>query len=112
MIGRAVNPVNRQRGWEYLRQMRFRLRVPRPKDTHSRGEEQAEWKKNLATQVEQLRRLQPDYDVDIWAMDEHRIGLKPVIRRIWVDELTVPTANVNWRFQWLWLYGFVHPESG
>jgi transposase len=45
-------------------------------------------------------------------MDEHRVGLKPVIRRIWVDELAVPIANVNWRFQWLWLYGFVHPKSG
>lgn len=38
--------------------------------------------------------------------------MKPVIRRIWVDEWTVPTANVNWRFKWLWLYGFVHPHSG
>ncbi len=45
-------------------------------------------------------------------MDEHRVGLKPVIRRIWVDEWTVPTAQVNWRFQWMWLYGFVHPKSG
>ncbi len=45
-------------------------------------------------------------------MDEHRVGLKPVIRRIWVDELAVPIANVNWRFQWLWLYAFVHPKSG
>jgi len=23
-----------------------------------------------------------------------------------------PIAQVNWRFQWLWLYGFVHPQSG
>lgn len=45
-------------------------------------------------------------------MDEHRVGLKPVIRRIWVDEWTVPIAQVNWRFQWLWLYSFVHPRSG
>jgi hypothetical protein len=36
----------------------------------------------------------------------------PVIRRIWVDEFAVPIANVNWRFKWLWLYGFVHPKSG
>jgi hypothetical protein len=21
-------------------------------------------------------------------------------------------ARVHWRYQWLWLYGFVHPESG
>lgn len=38
--------------------------------------------------------------------------MKPVIRRIWVDEWTVPSANVNWRFKWLWLYGFVNPHSG
>jgi hypothetical protein len=23
-----------------------------------------------------------------------------------------PIAKVHWRYQWLWLYGFVHPESG
>lgn len=45
-------------------------------------------------------------------MDEHRLGLKPVIRRIWVNEFAVPIANVNWRFKWLWLYAFVHPKSG
>ncbi len=50
--------------------------------------------------------------MEVWAIDEHRVGLKPVIRRIWVDEWTVPIANVNWRFQWLWLYAFVHPGSG
>lgn len=45
-------------------------------------------------------------------MDEHRLGLKPVLRREWVDEFSNATAVVNWRFQWLWLYGFVHPSSG
>jgi hypothetical protein len=44
-------------------------------------------------------------------MDEHRLGLKPVLRREWVDEFSNATAVVNWRFQWLWLYGFVHPSS-
>ncbi len=23
-----------------------------------------------------------------------------------------PIADVNWRFQWLWLYAFVHPKTG
>jgi hypothetical protein len=45
-------------------------------------------------------------------MDEHRLGLKPVQRRVWVEKGEQPIAEVNWRFQWLWLYGFVHPESG
>ena len=47
LIGR---PVSRQRGWEYLKQMRFRLRVPRPEHTESSLEEQAEWKKKFAAQ--------------------------------------------------------------
>lgn len=62
--------------------------------------------------MEKIQTAHPESDVELWAMDEHRVGLKPVIRRIWVDEWTVPTAKVNWRFQWLWLYGFVHPKSG
>ena len=45
-------------------------------------------------------------------MDEHRLGLKPVQRRIWAQQGEQPIAAVNWRFQWLWLYGFVHPQSG
>jgi hypothetical protein len=31
------------------------------------------------------------------------------MRRIWVDEWTVPVASVNWRFKWLWLYGESSP---
>lgn len=45
-------------------------------------------------------------------MDEHRLGLKPVLRRAWVDEYSQASAKINWRFQWLWLYGFVNPSTG
>lgn len=44
LIGR---PVSRQRGWEYLRQMTFRLRVPRPHHEEADPIEQQEWKKKL-----------------------------------------------------------------
>ena len=39
-------PVSRQRGWEILRQMTFRLRVPRPSHKESDYFEQEAWKKN------------------------------------------------------------------
>jgi transposase len=104
--------ISRQRGWEYLKQMKLRLRVPRPTHTETDYFEQEEWKKKLTSEVAQVQKKYPDTDVEVWAMDEHRIELKPVIRRIWVDEWTVPEASVNWRFKWLWLYGFVHPQSG
>lgn len=38
--------ISRQRGWEILRQMTFRLRVPRPCHTESDYFEQEAWKKN------------------------------------------------------------------
>ncbi len=31
---------------------------------------------------------------------------------VWVQRGEQPIAEVNWRFEWLWLAGFVHPESG
>ena len=42
VIGRRVS---RQRGWEYLKQMRYRLRVPRPEHTEPSPQQQEEWKK-------------------------------------------------------------------
>ncbi|QSJ19273.1 IS630 family transposase [Nostoc sp. UHCC 0702] len=106
------HPVSRQRGWEYLKAMKLRLLVPRPSHKEADFAEQEEWKKKLANQVTQVQKKYPNADVEVWTMDEHRVGLKPIIRRIWVDEWTVPIANVNWRIKWLWLYGFVHPQSG
>lgn len=38
--------ISRQRGWEILPQMTFRLRVPRPSHTESDPVEQETWKKN------------------------------------------------------------------
>lgn len=109
LLGRRVSP---QRGWEYLRGMRFRLRAPRPEHEESDLAEQQEWKKKLALVVEQVHKDHPDADVEVWTTDEHRLGLKPVLRNIWVPQGEQPIAQVNWRFQWLWLYGFVHPQSG
>ncbi len=47
-----------------------------------------------------------------WAEDEHRVGLHPVNRMVWVPLGQLPTAQVNWKYQWLWLVGFVEPKTG
>jgi hypothetical protein len=109
LIGR---PVGRQRGWEYLREMTFRKRTPRPEHEETDPVQQQEWKKKLAHKVEEIQADHPEADVQLWGMDEHRVGLKPVLRDVWVNEWEPPIAKVNWRFKWLWIYAFVHPESG
>jgi transposase len=40
------------------------------------------------------------------------VGLKPVLRRVWVKRGTPPIAPVHPRYEWLWLSAFVHPHTG
>ena len=54
----------------------------------------------------------PQAQVELWATDEHRIGLKPQLRRVWAPIGQRPTAVVHHRFAWRYLVGFVHPASG
>jgi transposase len=54
----------------------------------------------------------PQAQVELWATDEHRIGLKPLLRRVWAPIGQRPTATVQHRFAWRYLVGFVHPSSG
>ena len=62
--------------------------------------------------MEEVKKEQPKDIVEVWGFDEHRLGLKPIVRRVWAlkgKRLKVP---VHHRYQWLYLYAFVHPESG
>jgi hypothetical protein len=61
--------------------------------------------KKLNLEQGRLRVEYPAADIEVWAMDEHRLGLKPVQRRVWAQQGEQPIAAVKWRFQWLWLYG-------
>lgn len=54
----------------------------------------------------------PQARVEVWAVDEHRIGLKPIMRKVWTLDGTHPRAPVEHRFAWRYLVGFVHPASG
>ncbi len=105
--------VSRQRGWEYLKSMKFRLRVPRPEHQQSDLRRTCRnGKKNLGRFVKKIKKENPSSDVEVWSMDEHHLGLKTVLRREWVDEFSNATAVVNWRFQWLWLYRESTSEYG
>ena len=105
-------PISRQQGWVYLRQLDWRLRVPRPQHQKTDPEAQEAWKKKLPTEVAQIQQAHPDADVEVWCEDEHRIGLCPVTRRIWVEAGEPALTSVNWKREWLWLYGFVCPQTG
>jgi hypothetical protein len=64
----------------------------------------------LAQAVEQAR--QKGSDLRVWAFDEHRIGLKPILRRVWAKRGHRPVVSVQPRYEWRYLHGFVEPSSG
>jgi hypothetical protein len=59
-----------------------------------------------------LRRDHPGKSVELWAEDEARLGLKPIARRAWAVKGRRPTAHGRMKYQWLYIYAFVHPASG
>jgi hypothetical protein len=54
----------------------------------------------------------PDAVVEVWSADEHRLGLRPIVRRVWYRRGQRPVALGRARYQWLYVYAFVDPPSG
>src|SRR3954470_20376939 len=77
---------------------------------HARGARGLQ--KKLAQAVAEARAQHPDKPVEVWATDEHRIGLKPIIRRVWAPQGQRPIALGHHRYKWLYVTAFVQPISG
>ncbi len=107
-----------QRGWDYLKKCSYSWQRPRRK--HSQGDTlaQAEFKQNLPNLVEQLPQKYPNSKIEVWFFDEHRIGLKPILKKVTKALAacspigTRPKAIVQHQYEWLYVYGFVEPKSG
>ncbi len=50
--------------------------------------------------------------IETFATDEHRLGLKPVLRRVWAPRGQRPVAVGHHRFEWLYVTAFVSPATG
>ena len=48
----------------------------------------------------------------MFATDEHRLGLKPVLRRVWAPKGQRPIALGHHRYKWLYVTAFTQPLSG
>ena len=99
-------------GWEYLRRLGFTRQVPRPRHAQGDFAAQERFKADFRARMEDLAREDPDRSVEVWAFDEHRAGLKPVIRKVWARRGQRPLARGHQRFQWIYVFGFVRPATG
>ena len=59
-----------------------------------------------------IGRHHPDAAVELWAQDEARLGLTPIVRRVWAARGDRPIASSKRRYEWLYVYAFVQPSTG
>jgi hypothetical protein len=69
-------------------------------------------KGGLRDAVAAVTAAHPTATVMVWAEDEHRLGLLPVLRRVWAPRGQRPVAPVRRTYEGLYVYGFVRPSTG
>jgi transposase len=62
--------------------------------------------------VMRLKEAYPTAKVELWCTDEQRLGLKPIVRKVWSPIGQRPPVKVHQRYRWTYLYAFAHPNSG
>jgi len=104
--------VSRQAGWRVLRQLGARFLKPRPRHVQADPVAQALFKARLRPLLREVATAFPHASVELWAVDEHRIGLKPILHNVWSVDGQRPLAPVQHRYEWRYVVGFVHPATG
>ncbi len=64
------------------------------------------------TAIAAVQATQPVSPVRLWAEDEHRLGLKPVLKRVWARRGRQPIVPIRPRYQWLYVVSFLEPTTG
>jgi transposase len=68
--------------------------------------------KKIEFEAQALHKAHPSETVEVWSQDEARFGLKPVLRRVWSPKGERSIAEIDERYEWLWLYAATHPQTG
>ena len=53
----------------------------------------------------------PESGVEVWCQDEARLGLIPILRRVWSPVGKRPVALIERKYEWVYVYGFLHPPT-
>jgi hypothetical protein len=83
--------VSRQAAWRALRHLGARFLKPRPRHVQADPVAQAAFKAHLRPLLREVGVAFPQATVELWAVEEHRIGLKPILHKPGVS-----TGSVRW----------------
>src|SRR5262249_46235233 len=86
-----------------LQQLGARFLQPRPRHVQADPVAQAAFKARLRPLLREVATAFPHSIVEMWATDEHRIGLKPILHKVWCVDGQRPLAPVRHRYEWRYL---------
>jgi transposase len=109
--GRVVSQ-KKQRGLEYLKRLKQSPKVPRAHHKKANNSEQEAFKKTPDEGGQAQGDLSEGEGRAVWCEDEHRLGLKPIIRKVWSPIAQRPLVKVHQIYEWTYLYAFARPKSG
>lgn len=66
----------------------------------------------MAAEFVKIKQENKAKKVEIWTEDEARLGLQPTIRRTWSPKGKRFIAKQTRRYEWIYVYTFVHPLTG
>ena len=95
----GLEQVAPQRGWEALKAVGWSIQAPRPRNLRTASPDEAAAYIKVAEAAADEAAKHPERPVEVFATDEHRIGLKPVIRRVWAPVGERPVAVGHHRFE-------------
>jgi len=105
--------VHRKTGHAILRECDYSVTTVRPRHKQTPKEEKEKFKKKtLPEKVQIVKRTFPVRNVRIFAQDECRLGLKPILRKIWTPVGRRPEVIVYPRYEWFYICSAVEPLTG
>lgn len=69
-------------------------------------------KKTLPEKIQELREQHADKNIRVMCMDECRVGLFPILRRVWAPVGCRPEVQVYPKYEWLYVFSAVEPDTG
>ena len=85
-------PVSAQLGWVYLVRLDGKRRKPRPRHVLADPDAASGVQKKLRPLLRAVATAFPQASVELWAIDEHRIGLKPILHKVWCFDGAAPAG--------------------
>jgi hypothetical protein len=99
------------------RELKSKLKIPRPRSISQKSTAITEFKNNLHQQIKALLdKALPQVNkykkVTFWCSDESRLGLHTIFRRQLTLSGVKPRGKHQWKFECFWLYGAVSSATG